>query len=77
MFGELKVRLSSIQKRSIVHRTVQSVFGELTVRPIKNGLKKVNDSVICCTCFSKNKEGKCGILYIYMYVYRRNHRREF
>ena len=39
MFGELKARLSSVKKRIIVRRTVRSMFGELTVCPIKNGLK--------------------------------------
>ena len=30
---------SSIKKRIIVRRTVRSMFGEQTVRPVKNGLK--------------------------------------
>ena len=38
MFGELKVRLTSVKKRSIVRGTVRSMFDELTVRPVKNGL---------------------------------------
>ena len=36
---------SSIKNRIIVLRTVQSMFSELTVRPIKNGLYK--GSVAC------------------------------
>ena len=35
MFGELIVQL---KKRIIVRRTVRSMFGEQTVRPVKNGL---------------------------------------
>ena len=32
MFGELKVRLRSTKKRTIVRRTVQTMLGELKVR---------------------------------------------
>ena len=32
---------SSIKKRIIVRRTVRSIFGEQTLRPIKNGLKRL------------------------------------
>ena len=42
LFDEVKARLSSVKKRSIVRSTVQSMFGELTVRPIKSGIKHCN-----------------------------------
>ena len=42
MFGE---GLSSIKKRIIVRRTVRRMFGELTVRAIKNG--RYEGSVAC------------------------------
>ena len=60
MFGELKVRLSSIEKRIIVRRIVRSMFGELTVHPVKNGLlrDKVTGQCPQTTTFEKKGEPK-------------------
>ena len=40
MFRELKMCPSSSKKRSIVCQTVWSIFGKLTVHPVKNRLKR-------------------------------------
>ena len=53
MFGELKVRPSSVKKRIIVRRAVRSMFGELMVHPIDDlrksrGLHSVSAYSVTC-----------------------------
>ena len=77
MFGE---GLSSIKKRIIVRRTVRRMFGELTVRPIKNGRYK--GSVACFdfqTAQDQNSRtpreqggrgiGACGIPFLFFLLF--------
>ena len=54
MFGELKVRLSSIKKWISVRRTTRSMFGELTVRSVKNGLNRGNLRQLCAPHLRRN-----------------------